>query len=122
MTSITMPSPAQPTLERRQRERAMEEYQAFRRLSAKPGVTITRLSQQGRPLAAPVARAMSLEEQLEAEMLGFEIDCALAMRRTEDHLQHSATIHFAISAQAFLILTLSVLAFVWLAARIATGV
>ena len=85
-------------------------------------ITITRHSERGRPIAAPVAQTLTLEDELEAEMIAFEIDLRLAQRRTEDFLQRSATVQFATGALAFLNAALATLAFLWLAARLGTGV
>lgn len=84
-------------------------------------ITLTQTSRQGLPLASPEttrAETVNLEAELEAEMLAYE---AVAARTR-------ATLHAVDRAGIFaramheLSLFLSGLAFVWIAARLWTGV
>lgn len=83
-------------------------------------ITITRHSERGCPIAAPVARALSLEEELEADIEAFEETRA----RAETYLAHTATgvlVASVGSAASYAALTLSLFSAIWLAARLVTG-
>lgn len=84
-------------------------------------ITIMRYSERGRPIAAPVARALSLEEELEADIEAF----AQTRARAETYLAHTATGVLVASFGSFasyVALTLSLFSAIWLATRLATGV